>query len=104
MEEIIYITLEQAKIVHQKTIQYSGGGTLEHFDLGLLLINLLICFSVPANFIALLMGIKDLRLRCPHNFCFLTGTWLLPKNFLLKRKISAIRSLQERLIKIYYIK
>ena len=34
MEEIIYITLEQAKIVHQKTIQYSGGGTLEHFDLG----------------------------------------------------------------------
>ena len=34
MEHIIYITLEQAKAVHQKTIQYSGGGTYEHFDLG----------------------------------------------------------------------
>lgn len=30
----IYITLDQAKIIHQKTIQYSGGGTLECFDLG----------------------------------------------------------------------
>ena len=34
MEEIIYITLEQAKKKKKKTIQYSGGGTLEHFDLG----------------------------------------------------------------------
>lgn len=34
MDGIIYITLDQAKIIHQKTIQYSGGGTLEHFDLG----------------------------------------------------------------------
>ena len=34
MNSIIYITLDQAKIIHQKTIQYSGGGTLEHFDLG----------------------------------------------------------------------
>ena len=28
MDSIIYITLDQAKIIHQKTIQYSGGGTL----------------------------------------------------------------------------
>lgn len=34
MEGIVYITLEQAKAIHQKTIQYSGGGTYEHFDLG----------------------------------------------------------------------
>lgn len=34
MDGIIYITLEQAKETHRKTIQYSGGGTLEHFDLG----------------------------------------------------------------------
>ncbi len=34
MDGIIYITLEQAKIIHQKTIQYSGGGTCEHLDLG----------------------------------------------------------------------
>ena len=34
MHNIHYITLEQAKENHAKTIQYSGGGTLEHFDLG----------------------------------------------------------------------
>ena len=34
MQGIIYITIDRAKIIHQKTIQYSGGGTLEHFDLG----------------------------------------------------------------------
>ena len=34
MDGIIYITLGQAKIIHQKTIQYSGGGTYEHLDLG----------------------------------------------------------------------
>lgn len=34
MDGIIYITIDQAKTIHRKTIQYSGGGTLEHFDLG----------------------------------------------------------------------
>ena len=34
MHNIHYITLEQVKETHAKTIQYSGGGTLEHFDLG----------------------------------------------------------------------
>lgn len=34
MEGIIYITIEQAKAIHTKTIEYSGGGTYEHFDLG----------------------------------------------------------------------
>ena len=34
MDGIIYITLDQAKAIHRKTIQYSGGGTYEHFDLG----------------------------------------------------------------------
>ena len=34
MEGIVYITLEQAKDIHAKTIQYSGGGALGHFDLG----------------------------------------------------------------------
>ena len=33
MDSIVYITLEQTKETHRKTIQYSGGGTLEHFDL-----------------------------------------------------------------------
>ena len=34
MEGIIYITIDQAKVIHAKTIEYSGGGTYEHFDLG----------------------------------------------------------------------
>lgn len=34
MAEIIYITPEQARITHAKTIQYSGGGTLEEIDFG----------------------------------------------------------------------
>ena len=34
MDGIVYITLEQAKDIHAKTIQYSGGGVLGHFDLG----------------------------------------------------------------------
>ena len=34
MEGIIYPTLDQAKAIHAKTIEYSGGGTYEHFDLG----------------------------------------------------------------------
>lgn len=33
-ENIIYITLEQAKVVHEKTILYSGGGTCEPLALG----------------------------------------------------------------------
>lgn len=31
---IIYLTLEQAKAIHNKTIQYSGGGTCEVLDVG----------------------------------------------------------------------
>ena len=34
MEGLVYITLDQAKEIHRKTIQYSGGGTYEQFDLG----------------------------------------------------------------------
>ena len=34
MSEIVYITPEQAKMTHAKTIEYSGGGTLEELDFG----------------------------------------------------------------------
>ena len=34
MSEIIYITLEQAKDTHYKTIKYSGGGLHNSIDLG----------------------------------------------------------------------
>ena len=32
MDRFIYITPEQARITHKKTIQYSGGGPLEELD------------------------------------------------------------------------
>lgn len=34
MSEIVYITPEQAKTTHAKTIAHSGGGTLEELDFG----------------------------------------------------------------------
>jgi len=34
MDVIVYLTLEQAKAIHAKTIQYSGGGTYESLDTG----------------------------------------------------------------------
>lgn len=34
MNQIVYITPEQARITHAKTIEYSGGGTLEELDFG----------------------------------------------------------------------
>ena len=34
MNEIVYITPEQARVTHAKTIHYSGGGTLEELDFG----------------------------------------------------------------------
>lgn len=34
MSEIVYITPEQARVTHAKTIQYSGGGALEELDFG----------------------------------------------------------------------
>lgn len=34
MDGTIYFTIEQAVSTHQKTVQYSGGGALGHFDLG----------------------------------------------------------------------
>ena len=34
MSEIVYITPKQARLTHAKTIEYSGGGTLEELDFG----------------------------------------------------------------------
>jgi len=31
---LFYLSIEQAVAIHNKTIQYSGGGTLGHYDLG----------------------------------------------------------------------
>ena len=37
MDGIIYLTLEQAEVIHRKTITYSGGGTYEPLDTILIL-------------------------------------------------------------------
>lgn len=34
MNEFVYITPEQARVIHEKTIKYSGGGTVEELDFG----------------------------------------------------------------------
>ena len=34
MANLRYIDLAEAIRLHQKTVEHSGGGTLEHFDLG----------------------------------------------------------------------
>lgn len=34
IDDIIYLTIEQAKLTHELTIKYSGGGTMEVLDLG----------------------------------------------------------------------
>ena len=86
MDGIIYIDLEQAKHIHQKTIQYSGGGTYEHFDLGRLesvlqniqnddyyptfVEKLTHLFFVPVNFIVLLTETKDWRSHYLLSFFF----------------------------------
>ena len=91
MEGIVYITLEQAKDIHAKTIQYSGGGTLGHFDLGRLesvLVNIqnddyyptfvdkiTHLFTAPVNYTAYRMEINVWLLHYPHTSCFLMDTW-----------------------------
>lgn len=90
MDGIIYLTLDQAKAIHAKTIQYSGGGTTEPLDTGKLesvlahiqnddyyptfIDKLTHLFFAPVNSIALLTEISDLLLLCPHNFFYSTGT------------------------------
>lgn len=34
MDGIIYLTREQAEVIHKKTIKYSGGGIYEYLDIG----------------------------------------------------------------------
>lgn len=119
MDGIVYITLDQAKDIHRKTIQYSGGGTYEHFDLGRLdsvLQNiqnddyyptfedkLPICSFAPANSIALQMGTNDWLLHSALSSCCLTDIWQSLNVFLLLWKTSVTTWLQVELIKICFI-
>ena len=79
MENIIYITPEQARITHAKTVEYSGGGTLEEIDFGRLegvLYNIQNDDWYPTfvdkltHFIVLPMEINGWRLHYLRFFCF----------------------------------
>lgn len=90
MDGIIYLTLDQAKAIHAKTIQYSGGGTTEPLDTGKLesvlahiqnddyyptfIDKLTHLFFAPVNSIASPTETNDLRLLCPRSFFYSTGT------------------------------
>ncbi len=97
MDGIIYITLEQAEEIHKKTIQYSGGGTYEHFDLGRLdsvLQNIQIddyyptfvdkithLFFCTCKFHCFADGNKRLAITLSAQFLLLNGYMAVAKNF-----------------------
>ena len=97
MEGIVYITLEQAKDIHAKTIQYSGGGTLGHFDLGRLesvLVNIqnddyyptfvdkiTHSFYCTCEFHCFQDGNKRLAITLSAYFLLLNGYMAVAKNF-----------------------
>lgn len=97
MDDVIYITLEQAKKIHQKTIEFSGGGTYEHFDLGRLdsvLTNiqnddyyptfedkLTHLFYCTCEFHCFADGNKRLAITLSAQFLLLNGYMAVAKNF-----------------------
>lgn len=97
MTGINYITIEQAIDIHAKTVKYSGGGTLGHFDLGRLesvLQNIQIDDYYP-NFVDKLThlffctcefhcfhdGNKRLAITLSAYFLLLNGYMAIAKNF-----------------------
>lgn len=97
MDGIVYITLEQAKAVHAKTITYSGGGAYEHFDLGRLdsvLMNIqnddyyptfvdkiTHLFYCTCEFHCFADGNKRLAITLSAQFLLLNGYMAVAKNF-----------------------
>lgn len=97
MGTINYITIEQAIDIHAKTVQYSGGGTFEHFDLGRLesvLQNIQIdeyyptfvdklthLFFCTCEFHCFQDGNKRLAITLSAYFLLLNGYMAVAKNF-----------------------
>jgi death-on-curing protein len=97
MDEIVYLTLDQAKNIHTKTIEYSGGGTYEHFDLGRLdsvLVNiqnddyyptfvdkLTHLFYCTCEFHCFADGNKRLAITLSAQFLLFNGYMAVAKNF-----------------------
>ena len=96
-ENIIYITLEQAKLVHEKTILFSGGGTYEPLDLGQLdsvlehiknddyyptfVDKLTHLFFCTCKFHCFADGNKRLAIMLSAQFLLLNGYMAVAKNF-----------------------
>lgn len=116
MDGIVYLTLEQAKAIHAKTIAYSGGGTYEHFDLGRLesvlqniqnddyyptfddkLTHLFFCVC---EFHCFADGNKRLAITLSAQFLLFNGYMAVAKSFLQLWKTSAIKLRRGKLIKI----
>lgn len=97
MTNINYITLEQAIEIHRKTITYSGGGTLEHYDLGRLdsvleniknddyyptfIEKLTHLFYCTCEFHCFADGNKRLAITLSAQFLLLNGYMSVAKNF-----------------------
>lgn len=97
MDGAVYITLDQAKAIHAKTIAYSGGGTYEHFDLGRLdsvLVNiqnddyyptfvdkLTHLFYCTCEFHCFADGNKRLAITLSAQFLLFNGYMAVAKNF-----------------------
>ena len=97
MDGIVYLTLEQAKAIHAKTIEYSGGGTYEHFDLGRLdsvLMNIqnddyyptfidkiIHLFYCTCEFHCFADGNKRLAITLSAQFLLFNGYMAVAKNF-----------------------
>lgn len=119
MDGIIYITLDQAKAIHRKTIQYSGGGTYEHFDLGRLesvlqniqnddyyptfVDKITHLFFCTCEFHCFADGNKRLAITLCAQFLLFNGYMAIAKDFLQLWKISVTKWLQEKLARTSFI-
>ena len=109
MDGIVYITLDQAKDIHRKTIQYSGGGTYEHFDLGRLdsvlqhIQNDDYYPTFEDKITHLFFCTCEWLLHSALSSCCLTDIWQSLNVFLLLWKTSVTTWLQVELIKICFM-
>ena len=97
MGGIVYVTIEQAQLIHNKTITHSGGGLYEHLDLGRLesvlthiqnddyypnfVDKLTHLFYCTCNFHCFADGNKRLAITLSAHFLLLNGYMAVAKNF-----------------------
>ena len=80
MDGIIYLTLEQAEVLHKKTIKYSGGGTYESLDTGKL--ESVLQHIQNDEFHCFADGNKRLAITLSLQFLLFNGYMGIAKNFM----------------------